>query len=234
MTAAYGQDERAPHAFTATQRGDTARRFRLAKRHSRTVRFLRIGIPVAAVLGAGVVALMTWFNPLRLLAQLPAVSLGDVVVSGTKIKMEKPKLSGFTSDSRRYDLTAGAAAQDLMRPGLMELQEVDATVEIEANNPVKIVAKNGTFDTKSEILTLVNNVVVTSSTYEGHLSEAVIDTKSGNVVSEKPVTLLLQNGTVNSSRLEIVQGGDLIRFDKGVTVHMRTDNASPAKTAETP
>jgi lipopolysaccharide export system protein LptC len=234
MTAAYGQDERGPHAFTATHRVDNARRFRLARRHSRTVRLLRIGIPVAAVAGCGMVVLMTWFNPLRLLAQLPAISLGDVVVSGTKIKMEKPKLSGFTRDARRYDLTAGAAAQDLMRPGLMELQEVDATVEIEANNPVKIVATNGTFDTKSEILTLVNNVVVRSSTYEGHLSEAVIDTKSGNVVSEKPVTLLLSNGTVNSSRLEIVQGGDLIRFDKGVTVHMRLDSASPAKTAGTP
>jgi lipopolysaccharide export system protein LptC len=234
MTAAYGQHERGPHAFTATQRGDNARRFRLAERHSRTVRLLRIGIPVAAVAGCGVVALMTWFNPLRLLAQLPAVSLGDVVVSGTKIKMEKPKLSGFTGDARRYDVTAGAAAQDLMRPGLVELQEVDATVEFEVDNPVKIVAKNGTFDTKSEILTLANDVVVTSSTYEGHLSEAVIDTKSGGVVSEKPVTLLLRNGTVDSSRFEIVQSGDLVRFDKGVTVHMRMDNAPAAKTAGTP
>jgi lipopolysaccharide export system protein LptC len=231
MTAAYGQDERAAGGFTATHRADKARRFRLAKRHSRHVHLLRIGIPVAVVVGSAVLLLVTWFNPLRLLARLPSVGIGDVVVSGTKIKMENPKLSGFTSDARRYDLTAGAAAQDLTRPGVIELQAINATVEVQASTPMKLTAANGLFDTKSEILSLDKDIVVTSSSYEGHLAEAVIDTKSGKVVSEKPVVVHMLNGTVNSNRLEIVEGGDLIRFDNGVTVHMRMNNPPAAQTA---
>jgi lipopolysaccharide export system protein LptC len=234
MTAAYGNGEREARVFRATQRGDSARRFRAAKRHSRHVRMLRIAIPLAVLVGGGGFALATWLNPLRMLSRLP-LSIGDVVVSGTKIKMENPKLSGFTRDSRRYDLTAGAAAQDLTRPGIVELQDINAAVEMDDNVSMKISAAEGLFDTKSEVLTLARNIVVTSSNgYEGHLEQAVVDVRTGNVVSEKPVTVKMLNGTIKANRLDILQAGDLVRFDKGVVVNMRLDNAAaPGGQAET-
>ncbi len=225
MSAAYGNHGRETRAFQATQRGDDARRFRAAARNSRRVRLLRIGIPVAVVIGGLVLALATWLNPLRMLSRLP-ISVGDVVVSGTKIKMANPKLSGFTRNSRRYDLTAGAAAQDLTRPGIIELQDVTAVVEMEENSTMKLSAMIGLLDTKKELLTLQRDIVVTSSNYEGYFDEAAIDTRTGNVVSEKPVRLKMLNGTVNANRFELVQNGDLIRFDKGVVVNMRLENAS--------
>ena len=155
---------------------------------------------------------MSWFNPLRMLTRLP-ISIGDVVVSGTKIKMENPKLSGFTRDSRRYDVTAGAAAQDLTRPGVIELQEISAMLEMQEKATLRLVAQNGLFDTKKEQLTLNRDIVVTSSNgYEGYLEEAVIDTKNGNVVSEKPVQMKMLNGTVKGNRFELLNSGDVIRF----------------------
>ena len=69
-----------------------------------------------ALVSLGGLALLTWFNPLRALPQLPAVSAGSLVVSGTKITMEAPKLTGFTRDNRAYNLTAEAAAQDFTNP----------------------------------------------------------------------------------------------------------------------
>lgn len=231
MSAAYGDDGREGHAFVASQRGDDARRFRMAARHSRRVRWLRIGIPVALLIGALVLALVTWLNPLRFLAGLP-ISIGDVVVSGTKIKMENPKLSGYTRDSRRYNLTAGAAAQDLTRPGVIELQQITAMVEMEDKSPVTLSAVSGVFDTKKELLTLERNIVVTSPNYQGFLEQATIDTRSGNVTSEKPVSLKMLNGTVDAQRFELTQGGDLIRFDQGVVVNLRLQNAAADSQAE--
>ncbi|MEX0753475.1 MAG: LPS export ABC transporter periplasmic protein LptC [Xanthobacteraceae bacterium] len=225
MSAAHGVDRGEPRAFKASQRKDEAGRFRAAARHSRRVHLLRIGIPAALVLVAVLLALATWLNPLRLLSRLP-VSIGDVVVSGTKIKMENPKLSGFTRDSRRYDFTAGAAAQDLTRPGVIELQEITAIVEMGDKSPVTLSAKNGVFDTKKELLKLDQNIVVTSSNYEGFFDEAAIDTRTGNVLSEKPVKLKMLNGTVDANRFELIDGGDLIRFENGVVVNMRLENAS--------
>jgi lipopolysaccharide export system protein LptC len=230
MSAAYGNDEGETRAFQATQRGDSARRFRQAQRHSRHVRMLRIGIPLALVIGCVVLALMTWFNPLRLLSQLP-LTIGDVVVSGTKIKMENPRLSGFTRDSRRYDLTAGAAAQDLARPGVIELEDINATVEMEDHSSMKLTARNGVFDTKTQMLALDQNIVVTSSSgFEGRLQEAMVNVATSNIVSEKPVTLTMPNGTVSSNRFEVTGAGDVIHFEKGVVVNL-TPDAVPTPSA---
>jgi lipopolysaccharide export system protein LptC len=229
MTAAYGNEQRETRAFRAHQRGDHARRFRAAARHSRRVRLLRAGLPVATVIGCLLLALASWLNPLRILTRLP-ISVGDVVVSGTKIKMENPKLSGFTRDSRRYDVTAGAAAQDLTRPGVVELHDLTAMLEMQQNSSMRLVAQNGLFDTKKEQLTLQRNIVVTSSGgYEGYLDEAVIDTKNGNVVSEKPVLLKMLNGTVNANRFELTQSGDIIRFENGVVVNLKLDNKASSQ-----
>src|SRR5918992_1895225 len=159
MSAAYGSEPGQTRAFQASHRSDQARRFRAAARHSRRVRLLRIGLPVATVLGCLVLALVSWFNPLRMLTTLP-VSIGDVVVSGTKIKMENPKLSGFTRDSRRYDVAAGAAAQDVTRPGVIELQDISALLEMQDKATMRLVAQNGLFDTKKENLRLERNIVV--------------------------------------------------------------------------
>ena len=63
------------------------------------MRILRIAIPVAVVVGLTIISLITYFNPLRVIAKLP-INLADLVVNGTKITMEKPHLSGFTKDAR--------------------------------------------------------------------------------------------------------------------------------------
>ena len=65
------------------------------------------------------------------------------------------------------------------------------------------------------------NVVVKSSAgYEGHFSEAAIDMRTGRVVSEKPVEVKLLNGLLKSNRMEIVESGELMRFEGGVVVMM--------------
>ena len=56
----------------------------------------------------------------------PARTLDKVVVSGTKITMEAPKLTGFTRDNRAYTVTAEAASQDLTNPTVMELTGIVA------------------------------------------------------------------------------------------------------------
>ena len=98
-------DPQTARAYWTMSRGDSERAFRTARRHSRAVRILRIVIPVGVALTIVGVTLITYFNPLRVLAKLP-INLNDLVVSGTKITMEQPRLSGFTRDARAYELSA--------------------------------------------------------------------------------------------------------------------------------
>lgn len=213
-------------------RGDSERAFRAARRHSRAVRILRVAIPLAVVLGFTGIFLITYFNPLRMLAKLP-IDVGNLVVSGTKITMEHPRLSGFTGDARGYELSADAAKQDLTKPDLIELRNIRAKVQMQDKSTVEVYATNGIYDSKGETLKLDQNIVLSSSTgYRGRLSEAMIDIRKGNVVSERPVEVELLQGTLNANRLEIADSGDLVRFGGGVNMTlMLGDAAAPqAKT----
>src|SRR5207247_7228203 len=111
-------------------RADRDRAFRAAVRHSRHVRILRVAVPLTAVvvLVSGV-AFTVLLKPLRVLSGMP-VDIGSLVVSGTKIKMNQPRLAGITRDNRRYDMIAQAAAQDVTKPDMLELHGIRATMEI--------------------------------------------------------------------------------------------------------
>jgi lipopolysaccharide export system protein LptC len=209
-------DPATAHSYWTMGRGDGERAFRSARRHSRAVRILRVAIPLAVVLGFTGIFLITYFNPLRLLAKLP-VDVGNLVVSGTKITMEHPRLSGFTGDARAYELSADAAKQDLTKPDLIELRNIRAKVQMQDKSTVEVSATTGIYDSKGETIKLDQNIVLSSSTgYRGRLSQATVDIRKGNVLSEQPVEVDLLQGTLNANRLEIVDSGDLVRFDGGV------------------
>ena len=145
--------------------------------------------------------------------------------------MEQPRLSGFTKDARAYEFTADAAAQDLTKPDIVELRNIHAKVQMQDKSTMEMTAVTGIYDTKGETLKLERNILLTSSTgYKGRLSEAMVDIRKGNVVSDQPVELEMLQGTLNANRLEIVDSGDLVRFHGGVDMVMMLNDTAPAQT----
>jgi lipopolysaccharide export system protein LptC len=211
------EPRRAP---AAARPRSTAAAFRAAIRHSRRVRFLRIAVPVFVLLTVAGIFGAAWVDSLRLFGRLP-LEMGQIVVSGSKITMEQPRLAGFTRDARPYELTARSAAHDITAPELVQLRDLRAKLEMRDNTVVEISANAGLFNTKAERLTLEDNIFVTSSSgYEGRLSHAVVDTRSGNIVSERPVWIKMLNGTIQANAMEIEQAGELVRFREGVTMQL--------------
>jgi len=140
----YNSIIRAPSSRAPRQigRNDGDRAFRVAARHSRLVRFLRLAIPAGIAAIVSVLLVATFFNPFRLIAAFP-IDPGKISLSGTKIVMELPRLNGFTTDSRPYELTARAAAQDLTKPEILELKDISAQVELKDGQHVTIKSLNG-------------------------------------------------------------------------------------------
>jgi lipopolysaccharide export system protein LptC len=189
------------------------------------VRWLRIGVP--AVLALALIAIVgANYMPAVGGLRLPG-ELGSLVIKGTKVTMQQPRLSGYTADSRPYEFTANSADQDITKPDLMELHQIAAKIEMEDKSMVNLTSNAGTYDMKTEILTLVDNVhVVSSNGYEARLSEATVDVHKGNVQSEKPVWVKLTNGVINGKKLEIRDSGDVIRFFGGVTMIVQPEQDS--------
>src|SRR5262245_11630618 len=216
-------------AYWTMSRGNTERAFRAARRHSRLVRILRIAVPAAVSFALVVVILITYLNPLRMLAKLP-INIDNLVVSGTKVTMEQPRLAGFTSDARAYELTADTAAQDMTKPDIVELRNIRAKVEMQDKSTTEMTANSGIYDAKGDTLKLDREILLRSSTgYQGRLSEALIDIRKGNVVSEHPVEVKMLQGTLNANRLDILDSGDLVRFHGGVVMDMMLNQSPPAK-----
>jgi lipopolysaccharide export system protein LptC len=197
--------------FAVDPRGDFDRAYRAALRHSRYVRWLRIGVP------AGLAAVLLFVIGVNYLPpiggfRLPG-ELGKLVIHGTKITMQQPRLTGYTTDSRAYEFSAEAAAQDITKPNLLELDNLRAKMEMADKSTVEMSAASGIYNVKTEILKLADNIQLTSTTgYEGRLSEAEIDVRKGNVVSDKPVWIKLLNGFLNAQRLDISDNGSVLRF----------------------
>jgi lipopolysaccharide export system protein LptC len=225
VTTAYPADVGRDTAFPASARSDTEQVYRKAVRHSRHVRWLRGGVLTAiTILMLGVVAA----NYLPSLGQirLPG-ELGKLVIKGTKITMQAPRLSGYTSDARPYEFTADAAAQDIRQPDLVELEKIHAKMGMADKSSVEMTAPAGIYDMKGNTLTLNDDIALASSTgYAARMTHAVVDMKSGNVVSDQPVKVKLLNGTLNGKRMEITEKGDVIRFEGGVDMTLVPDKDS--------
>src|SRR6478609_3522598 len=214
-------DPEATRAYWTMSRGDADRAFHAARRHSRAVRILRIAVPAGVTIGIIIITLVTYLNPLRMLAKLP-INLDNLVVSGTKVTMEAPRLTGFTHDARAYELTADTAAQDMTKPDIVELRNIRAKVEMQDKSSMELTALSGIYDAKGEMLKLDRNIEINSSTgYQGRLREALVDIRKGNVVSEQPVEVKMLQGTLNANRLDIFDSGDVVRFHGGVVMDMR-------------
>lgn len=202
-------------------------------RHSRHVRILRIAVPLSVVVVVVGGIALTVLKPLRVLTGVP-VDVGSLVVSGTKIMMQQPRLAGFTRDNRRYNLVAQAAAQDVTKPDMIELHGINATMEMKDGAVFETTAKDGLYNSKTELLTLSQNIVVTSSSgYKALLNEAVIEVRAGRVVSDKPVEVKTATWTINANGMEVAESGDVMRFDRGVFVTMMLEGgAKPVVTSD--
>jgi lipopolysaccharide export system protein LptC len=207
-------------------------RFAKAARHSRLVRLLRIAVPAAVVLAMGVIVFVSVFNKFRIgaILNLPLDS-GNLVVSGTKITMETPHLSGYTPDQRPYELWAVTATQDITDPNRVELNSLRSKVLMQDQSTVTLESRTGVFDNKAQLLDLRKNIILRTTTgYEAYLSQAFVDFGKSTVTSDEHVDVKLTNGTLSADRLRITDGGDVIRFEGNVVMHL--DNMNTAQPAQ--
>jgi lipopolysaccharide export system protein LptC len=204
-------------------------RFAVAARHSRMVRVLRVAVPVAVILAMASIVAVSIFNPFRMLLPKLPLDMGDLVVSGTKITMESPHLSGYMPDQRPYELWAKTATQDLTDPDHVDLKSLRAKLLMEDRSTLVLDALNGLFDTKQQLLDLHEKIVLRSSTgYEARLSQAFVDMNKGVVTSEKHVDVKLLNGTLAADKLRITGGGEVVRFEGNVVMNLIMDHSSDA------
>ncbi len=133
-------------------------RFAIAARHSRMVRVLRVAVPAAVILAMTAILFVSIFNPFRMLLPKLPIDMGNLVVSGTKITMESPHMSGYTPDQRPYEVWAKTATQDVTDPDHVELKTLRAKVLMEDKTTVTLDARTGLMNNKQQVLDLHKDI----------------------------------------------------------------------------
>jgi lipopolysaccharide export system protein LptC len=182
-----------------------------ALRNSGRVRFLRRFIPLACF--TALIGPIAWGIVSPFASTLPDVKMSGVSVSGTKVIMESPKLSGFKRDQKSYEITADQAIQDIKVQSVVELKKLVARMEQEKNSFARLSSDWGRLDQTADRLDLKGNVRVKTDTgYEVDMESAVVNVKLGDVTSTEPVKVRSKSATISADSLEVKDNGKLVVF----------------------
>jgi lipopolysaccharide export system protein LptC len=98
---------------------------------------------------------------------------------------------------------------------------------LEDKSIVNLTANSGSYDMKTEMLTLADKIhVVSSNGYEARLSEAAVDVHKGTIISDKPVWVKLTGSVIDGKNLEVRDSGNVIRFGGGVRMVVQPDQVN--------
>jgi lipopolysaccharide export system protein LptC len=196
-------------------------RFAVAERHSRLVRFLRIAVPAAVALSLASIILVSVYNPFRMLLPKLPVDMSNLVISGTKVTMESPHMSGYSQDQRPYEVWANTAVQDVTDPDHVELHTLRGKMLMEDQSTVTLEAVTGLMDTKQQLLDLHKNIYVqTTSGYQAWLSHAFVDMNKNTVTSDEHVDVKWDDGKISADTMKVMNGGEVVRFDGHVVMNI--------------
>jgi lipopolysaccharide export system protein LptC len=186
---------------------------RHARWHSIFVRHLRLLIIASCGLAVLSVGFFIVFNPLRQIQK--SLSSGSVGIQGTTVTLSSPKMHGIRRNGEPFDLTGTSGTQDILNPTILRLSGVDATVGLDDRTTARITALRGTYDSSRDYVWLHNQVSIKNdyAGYQMFTQKVEIDFATGQMVSDTPIKLLLDGGSVvTSDRMSVSDNGHKISF----------------------
>ena len=210
-----GDVSRSDFSRPAFSRPDFSRsdaEFARARRHSRLVRLLKIGLPVAAGLIVAAALAVTW-----LARSLPAsLSVGSTSIEDGRVVMHDPRMSGVDGNNRPYTMVARRATQSLKGGGI-DLEGIRASFTVDEATTADLSAAKGRFDPQASLLRLFDDITVdTSDGVTIRMAAADVSLSDGRLVGAGPVHVTAPNQTLESGTLTVQDGGKNISFGNRV------------------
>jgi lipopolysaccharide export system protein LptC len=200
--------------------------FKAARRHSARVRLFRHAAIAGSLLAVTLISSVALLNPLR--HRAGEISVGRTALDGTKIILDFPKISGVQTDGLPFQIKARSGTQDINVPGIIELLGIDSKIGTADASTTWVSAARGIYDSLHDKMTLAGDIRIKSSTgYDIWLRTARIDFTTGGLVSEEPVRVVLDGGTIAAKQLDVSDNGHKVSFGGEVTSMIDTGAGQP-------
>jgi lipopolysaccharide export system protein LptC len=194
------------------------------------VQRLKLWLPIAAGLGiAGFVAAtaLSGIAP----PEGVTVKVDDLALSDGKVVMANPRLSGFTSDNRAYEMTADRAIQDSNNAKYVELEGILAKFPMENGAIATVRAKSGNYDDTSKTLELTDPFSIrTDDGMAADLQSATINVETGTLSTKDAVDININGTTVRADTLAITDSGKVLVFENRVKMIIEPNKLQTADT----
>ncbi len=202
-----------------------------SRRHTARVQFLRRAIVICCVSAVALIGFVLVFDPMHRLEL--GFSVGRVGLEGTRITMERPRLSGYRADGQPYEIKAMKVVQDTAAPKLFQLDQVDAKLGAKDGSTTRIEALKGKYDSDTDQLDLFGVVRVRNEgRYDMSLKRASIDMKTNSVQSSEPVSVAIPGGVVEAGALAFSESAQCVAFSG--SVHSSFEGGKDDGAAATP
>lgn len=219
--SASWQDTEAPVPSAARRKA-----FNAARRRSRNVRLLRVLLPAAGLAAAAALYALTRLG----LPTTLDVSSARLSITPNAVIMEHPNLSGFDGERREYSVAAARAIQSLANPNQVQLEAIEATIDVPGRGVTTIAAGSGHYDHAGRKLRLEGDISVASAEGYGlRMTDADIDFLNGTMQSDHPVTVTYADSEITGRRFTATDGGRHVLFKGGVRTTIMPPKREPSE-----
>ena len=195
--------------------GGTAEAYRLATRHSRRVRLLKIALPAAAlVIGAifAAVSIVRTYIPDNLQVESATIEDGKIV-------MRNPAIAGRNDDGISYSMKAERALQDMKQPDVITLENITAKMPVNENTTAEVLAETGVYDRGKNLLDMTAPFTISlNSGLEAAFSSAHLDINGGSMSTQEPVSIRSREASIVAQSLRMTDKGRVVTFEGKVVV----------------
>ncbi|UXN03670.1 LPS export ABC transporter periplasmic protein LptC [Bartonella sp. HY406] len=183
--------------------------FLAAMKHSSRVKYIKILLPIIAVMIAAVFAWFTFFA---------ARPTADVVALNTdgndKLVMTSPKIEGYSKSQKPYSFNASRAVQDPLKPGLIELEDITAKMPLGERAEAEVSAIGGIYDSINGRMVLEKPFTVTTSDgVNASFKSADINIETSQLTTNEPVEIIRDREHLTADSLSIKENGQVFIFN---------------------
>jgi lipopolysaccharide export system protein LptC len=202
--------------------------FQRAQKHSRAVQFLKLALPVAAILIGGCFAAYSFIS----VQTSVSFDITESAYTDGKLVMSNPKLDGFTKESRPYSMTASRALQHIDNSGIVDLEGIAARLPVSTKDFATIGAERGVYDRDNDTLDISGAITVkTTDGMTALLKSAFLEIGKGNLATKDPVDIKTSSFRIVADAMNVLENGKVLIFERRVKVNTTPD---PSKAGKAP
>lgn len=185
--------------------------------HSHLVSMLKVGLVITIFLM--VLALIIWPILQDSRQKRFTFSFSDIEMDNTPLtpKMINPRLHGVDSQHQPYNILADEITQE--DQDHLRLTHLNADMTLSGNRWVSLLANEGFFTLSTKVLNLNGDVnIFFDDGFELRTNVITVNIPENAAYANQPVQGQGPPGTITANRMQVIEHGNIIRFEGDVTL----------------